>query len=49
MYKYTRKYYIHDQEVSFETLMKYIEIKLQNVTKIVDFSDISFNDTKEEI
>ena len=48
MYKYTRKYYIQNQEVSFETIMKYIEIKLQNATKIVDFSDISFNDIKEE-
>jgi hypothetical protein len=28
MHKYTRKYYIHDQEVSLETLMKYIEIDL---------------------
>ena len=29
MNKYTRKYYINNQEISFENLMKYIEIKLQ--------------------
>ena len=29
MNNYTRKYYINDQEISFENLMKYIEIKLQ--------------------
>lgn len=29
MNNYTRKYYVNNQEISFENLMKYIEIKLQ--------------------
>lgn len=48
MYKYTRKYYIHDQEVSFENLMKYIEIKLQYDDYPLDSLGIRFETIKEK-
>ena len=35
MHKYTRKYYINDKEVSFEIMMKYIEIMLTHSDKTI--------------
>ena len=47
MNKYTRKYYINDQEISFENLIKYIEIKLQYDDYPLDALGIRFKDVKE--
>lgn len=48
MHKYTRKYYIHNQEVSFPVLMTYIEIKLTHGDYPLDALGIRFETIKEE-
>lgn len=49
MYKYTRKYYIHNQEVSFETIMKYIEIMLTHSEKDINKIGVRFEDIKTDL
>ena len=44
MYKYTRKYYIHNQEVSFSTIMKYVEIMLTHSNKTIKEWGVVFED-----
>ena len=48
MNNYTRKYYINDQEISFENLMKNIEIKLQYDDYPLDALGIRFETIKEK-
>ena len=48
MNKYTRKYYVNNQEISFENLMKYIEIKLQYDDYPLDALGIRFETIKEK-
>ena len=48
MNNYTRKYYVNDHEVSFENLMKYIEIKLQYDYYPLDALGIRFETIKEK-
>ena len=46
MYNYTRKYYVNNQEISFENLMRYIEIKLQYDDCPLDALGIRFETIK---
>ena len=48
MYNYTRKYYVNNQEVAFENLIKYIEIKLQYDDCPLDALGIRFETIKEK-
>lgn len=48
MHKYTRKYYIQNQEVSLPVLMKYIEIKLTHGDYPLDALGIRFETIKEK-
>ena len=48
MNNYTRKYYVNNQEISFENLIKYIEIKLQYDDYPLDTLGIRFETIKEK-